>query len=101
MNKYLVHNEQEYVNLFRDFDLEDAERFLGCMFAYVDGTYPDSYEEDDEDEEVRFLNQEQDVDRSTYRKENGCSFPTEYPCAVLLANEHTFDRTGPIGFEFL
>ena len=39
MNKYLVKNEKQYVALFKDFDIYDAEDFLGVEFAYADGTY--------------------------------------------------------------
>jgi hypothetical protein len=35
MNKHLIRNEQEYVELFEDFDLTHAERFLNVEFAFM------------------------------------------------------------------
>ena len=102
MDKHLVNNEQEFMSLFADFDLQEAERFLGIEFAYVDGTFQSDYWKGIQ------VNEDQEVDRNVYRK---CSFsmfkdidlcfPQEYPCLVLLANDKDFDRTGELAFIML
>lgn len=91
MNKFLVKTESEYLDLFKDFGLLDAEEFLGIEFAFVDGSYQD---EDGCDES-------QDIDRNVFRKKDDSQFPEEYPCVVLLANESSFDRFGKTQFKFL
>ena len=95
MNKHLVTCEKEYVNLFKDFELEDAEEFLGVEFAYQDGTY-----QSDMSDSVD-INENQDIDFNTYRKRDDSEFPEEYPCLVLLANERDWDRQGNIAFKML
>lgn len=95
MNKNLVSNEQEYMKLFDDFELMDAESFLQVEFAYQDGTYQSDLFKSIE------VNEDQEVDRKTYRKNEGSVFPEEYPCVVLLANQNDWDRTGNLAFKML
>lgn len=91
MNKHLVHSEEEYIALFDEYDLNDAEVFLRVEFAFVDGTYVDLVNGNDD----------QEVDRKTFRKNEESVFPDSYPCLVLLANEKSFDRIGNTTFKFL
>ena len=94
MDKILVNSEQEFVALFKDYDLSEAESFLGVQFAYTDGTY----QEDDPEGFKETMH----VSREIYKKyEEDANFPETYPCLVLLANEHSFDRTGSVGFQML
>jgi hypothetical protein len=90
MEKYCVHSEKEYVDLFRNYDLNDAEDFLGVEFAYSDGSYQD--ETSDENQEITF---------DVFRKTECSTFPDSYPCVVLLANDQDFDRFGSVRFKML
>jgi hypothetical protein len=97
-SQHLVNSEAEYLALFREWDVEDAERFLDVEFAYSDGSF-------------QSLTGDRDlsVDMTVYRRrepveeDDGLSttFPSSYPCLVLLANDQDFDRTGPTSFEML
>lgn len=95
MNKHLVKLEKEYMQLFEDFELNDAEKFLNVEFGYVDGTFQSDIRKG------KNINEDQDVDRNIYRKNKKSVFPKEYPCIVLLSNEHTSDRLGKIHFMIL
>jgi hypothetical protein len=95
MDKFLVNSEEEYVALFSDFELNDAEDFLGVEFAFVDGTYQSDLSIDND------IDESQSVSRAIYRKTDWSVFPEEYPCLVLLANERGFDRVGDIFFKML
>lgn len=95
MNKHLVRTEEEYIRLFKDFELNDAEDFLGVEFAYADGSYQSDMWNGLE------VNENQSVDYNTYRKLDINNFPQFYPCIVLLANEKDWDRTGNIYFKML
>lgn len=95
MNKFLVHNESEYLKLFNSFELHDKERFLGVEFAFEDGTYPSDSDDDDDDDD------DKEVSEVIFRKFGDACFPEHYPCVVLLANERSFDRTGDVCFEML
>lgn len=95
MNKHLVNSEEEYVALFNDFELNDAEDFLGVEFAFEDGIYQSDIWKDDS------IDEDQEVSRTVYRKTADANFPKKYPCLVLLANEDDFDRTGPTSFKML
>lgn len=90
MNKHLVSNEDEYILLFKDFELQDAEEFLGVEFAFEDGSYPDNT-----------TDESQNASTTIYRKLTDQNFPKSYPCIVLLCHEKDFDRTGPSEFQFL
>ena len=83
MDKFLVNSEQEYIDLFSDFDLYEAERFMGAEFAFEDGTYQDNTKDES-----------QNVSKTIYRKREENYFPVLYPCVVILANDKDFDRTG-------
>jgi hypothetical protein len=90
MDKFSVRNEEEYVKLFRNFDMNDAESFMGIEFAFLDGTYPDNTEDEN-----------QDVSRDVFRKLDESYFPDSYPCVVLMAHEKDFDRHGSTEFRCL
>jgi hypothetical protein len=90
MDKLLVNSEQEYMDLFSEFDLYEAEKFMGVEFAFEDGTYQDNT--DDES---------QNVSKTIYRKRDYNNFPESYPCIVLLANDKDFDRTGTLTLQIL
>ena len=96
MKKCLVRNEQEYVELFKNFDLTDAEDFLGVEFAFNDGTYHSDFWTS-----VQPINESQNVVRTIYRKNDYANFPEDYPCLVLLANDRSFDRNGNVAFQML
>lgn len=96
MNKHLVNNESEFMALFDEFDLEDAEDFLGIEFAYEDGAYQsDDNEPDIETSRTIYR------DRFDYEGDSLKQFPNHYPCLVLLANDKDFDRTGNISFKMM
>lgn len=97
MDKHLVHNEAEYVKLFEDFELNDAERLLGVEFAYEDGTYQRDFTFDGTNPD----NEDQDVDMTKYRKGPDANFPDEYPCVVVMHVEESFDRMGDVRIEFM
>lgn len=90
VTKHLVTTEAEYVELFAEYTLEEAEDFLGVEFANEDGTFPT----DDEDSD-------QEASKTIYRKLEGSQFPESYPCLVLLANDNDFDRTGALSFKLV
>lgn len=94
MDKHLVQCDEEYVALFKDMELQDAENMLGVEFAFADGTY-------DEGDGTKT------VSRTMYRKRSYknagdlSNFPKEYPCVVLLTNEKGFDRLGDLHIQVL
>ena len=83
MNKHLVKSEEEYVKLFEDFSLNDAEDFLGVEFALPDGRFYSDVGDDDRDGSLAA----QECSRTVYRKNSEDQFPVGYPCVVLLENE--------------
>jgi hypothetical protein len=95
MNKHLINSEQEYITLFKGFEVYDAEDFLGVEFAFVDGKYQSDQSID------YYVDELQSVSRTIYRKTDYSVFPEEYPCLVLLANERDSDRFGPTAFKML
>ncbi len=90
MNKHLVLSEKEYLDLFKDWDIIDAENVLGVQFAFKDG----SYDEGDGTKEVS---------RSIYRNlsDYASNFPKHYPCVVILVNDKSWDRVGNLHVQFV
>lgn len=99
MKKHLVNSEKEYISLFSEFEINDAENFLNVEFAYEDGTYQSDFTFDGTNPD----NEDQDIDMLVYRKLKDAEecFPKEYPCIVLLANEKEYDRIGVNKFQML
>jgi hypothetical protein len=95
VKKHLVNNEKEYIDLFKDFDVYEAEDFLGVEFGFVDGKFQSDIWDDDS------IDESQEVSFEFYRKTENSNFPEEYPCLVLLNNEKGFDRMGPYQIRFM
>lgn len=96
IDKHLVKSESEFLDLFKDWELEDVEEVVGLEFAFKDGRFQTDlcYEDVDFDEE-------QDIDRQNYRKYEENNFPESYPAIVLLQNDDDFDRMGRIRHQTL
>lgn len=97
MKKALIQSTDELIKLLEDYfdSVEAFQEFLGVEFAFADGKFESEiqdYEDFDDD---------QDVDFSNYKVLDTEFLPKSYPCVVVYAIEHSFDRCGDVGVELI
>lgn len=77
LKKYLVSSEEEYISIFKDWDLQEIEKFINITYG------------DEDDENFNY----DDEDIWNYTKNIDSEFPEKYPCIVILCKDHSFYRT--------
>lgn len=98
MKKFLVNSESEYIDLFKEYSLEEVENIIGVEFPFIDGTYVQDLDYNDPESIEK---EKQDVDRSKYRTNEDAIVPESYPCVVLLWWEDVSDRLGKESFRLV
>lgn len=97
MDKTLVNNQEEYMNIFHatDMSLDEIENILGIEFAFVDGKFRSNWMND------ASIDEDQDLDLNNFKKHEDAVFPESYPCLVVHWIENNFDRFGKVNFRMI